>query len=119
VHSTPTADHEASDRSQPTQDSSKVASLDASDLHSLFKQYPSLKAQLQQIYESTREPSENSGPYRAEQKGRPSLPRPWKPEKGFQSGLKSLQAAVDRGGADAEGMAAFLKLLAGKARPET
>lgn len=104
---------------ESAQEPSQVPSLNASDLQNLFQQYPSLKTHLQQIYLSTQEPSEPPGTDRPGKDGRPFVSRPWKPEKGFQLGLKSLQASLDRGGADAEGIAAFLKLVSERTKPET
>jgi len=99
---------------QPTQ----LPVPSASDLRTLFARYPSLRFQLRQIYQSTQEPSEtpNAGP--AEHNGRPFLSRTWKPERGFQSGLKSLQAALSCDGGDAEGITAFMKLLSSEPHSE-
>ena len=100
--------------SEDPKPSTQIASLDAEDLRSLFKQYPSLKGQLQQIYLSTQEPSEACRGEGPESNSRSSLARPWRPEKGVQTGLKSLQAVLEDDGPDAEGIAAFMKLLSGK-----
>ncbi len=106
-------------RNEDPQQSAQIPSLRAEDLQTLFKQHPTLRAQLQRIYQSTQEPSEVSRASAPEQDGRPLPARPWKHENGFHSGLKSLQATLDHGGPDAEGVAAFVRLLAGRANLAT
>jgi len=106
------------DNTPPTEDarsSIQNPAVNASELQALFTQYPSLRSQLRQIYHSTQEPSEVVNLDRAGHNSRDFSARSWKPEKGFHSGLKFLQAALDRGDTDSEGLDAFMKLLTGQA----
>jgi len=105
--------------SEDTKPSTRIASLDAEDLKSLFKQYPSLKGRLQQIYLLTQEPSEAGWGEAREPNSRLFPAQPWRPEKGVQTGLKSLQAVLEGDGPDAEGIAAFMKLLSEKTSHES
>lgn len=98
-------------RGQP---SAQLPVLNASDLQALFKRYPSLRLQLQQIYQSTQEPSEVPNTGRSEHNSRAFTSQTWKPEKGFQSGMRSLQSALNRDGSDAQGINAFMNLLSDK-----
>lgn len=89
------------------------------ELDTLFRQYPSLKPELQRIYQSTREPDDGSSTGLPVSAGRAALRGPWKPERGFDNGLKSLKSALERDDEAAAGIAAFIKLLSEKIDPQS
>lgn len=90
-----------------------ISSVQPTDLNDLFQKYPDLREQLREVYKSTRDPSEGEGSTQ-DLNSRGFSRRPWKPEKGFDNGLATLNRILQDETADAEGMAEFMKLVADK-----
>lgn len=85
-----------------------VTSLSASDMQSLFVQYPTLKRQLRQIYRSMQ--NRDGSQSHSVDESSPSC-KPRTGEQGLQTGLRALQHALERGDAASDELLAFMDLL--------
>ena len=84
------------------------AALDESrELQELFKMYPSLPSQLEEINAATLRPVEDER--RASRKGRKA--EPWTSDRGLQKGREALCRARNTSGKDGEGIREFSKLV--------
>lgn len=99
---------------QPSETGAETPFPDNKDLNELFKRYPNLRAQLKQIYLSTQNPSEHDRTSFQDRDGGGSSRRPWKPEKGFEVGLATLDRALRDGSSKPDGLAAFIELISEK-----
>lgn len=95
---------------------------ETSNLEDLFKRHPELKRQLLRVYQATRppaaEPTNHSGssaPHHGA--NHPSMPR-WTPERGFNAGLRSLEATLAQANSGELGLQDFMAYVSSQTLPE-